>query len=115
MSSSKPFGSVVVGGERSEGWDAALFVVPDDGGEGEESLKDAGCDAGEAAGGVPLEVELRFEGLIDGLDDLAEGAQEALVGSGGFGLERRSDQTGAVFGEGGVEFGRSVALVGDDG
>src|SRR5205807_10292433 len=51
MSSSKALGSVVVGSERSEGWGAALFVVPAGGGEGEESLKDAGGDAGEAAGG----------------------------------------------------------------
>src|SRR5438309_8192815 len=64
MSSSKALGSVVVGSERSEGWGAALFVVPAGGGEGEESLKDAGGDAGEAAGGVPLEVELRFEGCF---------------------------------------------------
>src|SRR5581483_3984284 len=49
MSSSKLSGSVVVGGECSEGAGTVLFVVPDDGGEGEESLKDARSPAGVAA------------------------------------------------------------------
>src|SRR5581483_5386447 len=115
MSSSKLSGSVVVGGECSEGAGTVLFVVPDDGGEGEESLKDACGHAGGAAGGVSFKVELRFEGVVDRLDDLAEGAEEALVGSGWFGFERRSDQPRAVIGQGRVEFGRAVTLVGDDG
>src|SRR6266545_5751097 len=82
MDSSKG-SSVVVGGEGSEDGTVGVFVVPDDGGEGEESLQDAGGDAGEAARGVAFEVELKLEGLVDRLDDLRERPQEALSGTGG--------------------------------
>lgn len=36
------------------------LVVPDDGGEGEESLQDAGGDAGGGAPAVAFEAELGF-------------------------------------------------------
>lgn len=50
------------------------FVVPDGGGEGEESLADAGGDALGFPAAVAFEVELGFEGLVDRFDDLTEGA-----------------------------------------
>jgi hypothetical protein len=50
------------------------FVVPDGGGEGEESLADAGGDALGFAAAVAFEIELGFEGLVDGFDDLSEWA-----------------------------------------
>src|SRR5918994_5095994 len=115
MISSKRWWLVVVGGERSEGGGVVMLVVPDDGGEGEETLEHAGGDAGEAAGGVAFEVEPGFEGVVDRFDDLAERAEEAVPGPGFFGLERGSDQGGAVVGEECFEFGGAVALVGHDG
>jgi hypothetical protein len=48
--------------------------VPDGGGEREEALKDACAHAGLGASAVAFEVELGFEGLVDGLDDLSERA-----------------------------------------
>ena len=91
-----------------------MFVVPDGGGECEQALKYACGDAGEAAGCVSFEVELGFEGLVDRLDDLAEGTQEALPGPGWFVLVGGSDEGGTVVAEHGFEFDGSVALVGDD-
>jgi hypothetical protein len=43
-------------------------------------LADAGADAGEAAAFVAFEVELSFEGVEDGLDDLAQWFEELLPG-----------------------------------
>jgi hypothetical protein len=54
--------------------------VPDRCGQGEEALADAGADAGEAAAFVAFEVELSFEGVEDGLDDLAQWFEELLPG-----------------------------------
>ena len=64
---------MVVGGEGA-GWSGPVggFVVPDRGGEGEEALADAGGDAVRFSCAVAFEVELGFEGLVDGFDDLAE-------------------------------------------
>src|SRR5678815_3712304 len=114
MTSSKALWSVVVGGEGSQGGLAVAFVVPDDGGEGEEALQHASGDAGEAAGSVAFEIESGFEGLVDRFDDLAEWSREAVPGPGVFGLERWPDHGDAVVGEEGLEFGRAVALVGHD-
>jgi hypothetical protein len=50
------------------------FVVPDGGGEGEEPLAATGGDALGVTVAVAFEVELGFEGLVDGFDDLAEWA-----------------------------------------
>ena len=53
---------MVVGGERSEDGLLAVVVVPDRGGEGEESLKDANGDALDAVTTVMFEAELGFQG-----------------------------------------------------
>ena len=49
------------------------FVVPDGGGEGEDSLRDACGYAWWGAAAVAFEIELGFEGLDYRFDDLAEG------------------------------------------
>ena len=54
------------------------FVVPNGGGQGEDALQAAGADAGGFAAAVAFEVELGFECLVDGFDDLAEGFEELL-------------------------------------
>jgi hypothetical protein len=64
---------VVVGGEGPEGL-AAVVVVPDGGGEGEEALDDAGRDALGTVAAVAFEAELAFECGVDGLDDLTDRA-----------------------------------------
>ena len=49
-------GSVVVGGEAARwAWAFGGLVVPDGGGECEESLRDAGADTGDGAASVVLE------------------------------------------------------------
>ena len=76
---------MVVGDERSQGGLVGVFVVPDGGGEGEESLEDAGGDAGVGSAAVAFEVELAFEGVVDRLDDLAERFEQPGAGAGSFG------------------------------
>jgi hypothetical protein len=55
---------VVVGQERAPDGLAGAVVVPDRGGEGEQSLGDAGDHSGGGAATVALEVEMAFEGLV---------------------------------------------------
>ena len=54
------------------------FVVPDGGGEREDSLEDPCADTGWFASAVAFEIELCFECLVDGFDDLAERFEELL-------------------------------------
>src|ERR1700721_2280484 len=77
-------GSVVVGHERAHDGLAGGVVVPDGGGEGEDALQDADGDAVDGPAAVLLEVELAFEGVVDGLDDLAQWLE--VLASGGLGL-----------------------------
>jgi hypothetical protein len=51
-------GLVVVGGQRALDRLTGVVVVPDRGGQGEDSLEDADQDAGRGVPGVLLEVEL---------------------------------------------------------
>src|SRR5665809_104859 len=112
MISSK--GLVVVGDERSGGSGlVGGFVMPDGGGEGEESLADACGDALGFAAAVAFEVELGFEGLVDGFDDLAEWSEESLQGPGFLSFDGGSDQGDTGVDEFGFEPGGAVALVGD--
>ena len=71
-------GDEAAGGSGSVGG----FVVSDRSGEGEESLADAGGDALGSLPAVAFEVELGFEGLIDGFDDLAERRRNRRSGRG---------------------------------
>jgi hypothetical protein len=49
-----------------------VVVVPDRGGQREDSLHDAGDDSAGRAPSVLFEVELALEGLVDRLDDLPQ-------------------------------------------
>ena len=92
---------------------AGVVVVPDDGGECEESLPDAHEDAGDGAAAVSFEVELAFEGVVDRFDDLAQWFEEAGAGSVGFALAGRAQQLDAELGQGGFELAAVVVLVRD--
>ncbi len=80
MSGSK--GLVVVGDEGAVDAGADAVVVPDRGGHGQDALSDPGAYAGDGAASVGLKVELAFEGVVDGLDDLAQGFEELFSGAG---------------------------------
>src|SRR6266566_5287051 len=73
-------GSVVVADQASLGRCAGGPVVPDGGGHGEQPLGDAGVDAGGGAAAVAFQVELAFEGVVDGLDPLADPADRPVAG-----------------------------------
>ena len=107
----------MVVGEQGAGGAGSVsgLVVPDGGGEGEESLLDSCGDASAGARAVAFEPELGFEGLEDGFDDLAQRPQEPLPGSGGFGFGGGADEGDARVVELGFEGGAAVALVGDEG
>jgi hypothetical protein len=89
-----------------------VVVVPDRGGEGEDALQDSGHDAGWGVAAVAFEVELAFEGVVDGLDDLAQRLEEP--GTGPFRLARagRAEQADAASGQGGLEVVPVVVLMG---
>jgi len=74
--------------------------LPDHCGQGEKALADAGADAGEGAAGVAFEVELSFEGVEDGLDDLAQWFEELLPGAGLLFGPGRPDQVDPELGRG---------------
>ena len=63
---------------------------------------------------MALEVELSFEGVVDGLDDLAQGAQEPLTTARALALAAGTDQGDTSLGELGLDGGTEVVLVGDD-
>lgn len=63
---------------------------------------------------MALEVELSFEGVVDGLDDLAQGPQEPLAAARALTLASGTDQRDTALGELGLESGTVVVLVGDD-
>ena len=107
---------MVVGGQAAGG---ACFggglVVPDGGGEGEESLQDARYDARGGAPAVAFEAELGFEGPEDRFDDLAQRPQERPARSGGFCFDGGADQGDARVCELLLEGGAAVALIRDEG
>src|SRR2546426_404058 len=107
--------SVVVGGEGSQGGLVGAFVVPDGGGEREESLQHAGGDAVVGSSAVTFEIELAFEGVVDRLDDLTEWFEQADAGPWWFVLERGTQQPHAMFAKEGLELAAGVSLVGDHG
>src|SRR5918995_4623488 len=106
-------GSVVVGQERSLDGLAGAVVVPDRGGQGQDALYDADPDPGGGVTAVLFEVELAFEGVVDGLDDLAQRLEELISCSWGLALAGRAQQLEAGVGEGGLEVAAEVVLVGD--
>jgi len=70
---------VVVGDERAHDGLAGFVVVPDRGGQCEDPRQDPGEDALVGAAAVSFEVKLAFEGLVDGLDDLAQRLEQVLA------------------------------------
>ena len=60
-----------------------VVVVPDDGCQGRDVLGDACGDSGGGGPAVALDPELVLEGVEDGLDPLAQRAQEVGVGAWG--------------------------------
>jgi hypothetical protein len=108
-------GSVVVSQEGAPDGLPGLVVVPDGGGQGQDALQDPdGYSAGGVAA-VGFEVELAFEGVVDGLDDLAQGLEEA--GACSFRLAFAGGPQGrdAGGGDGRLEGGAVVVLVTDQG
>src|SRR5713101_1097286 len=106
---------VVVGDEGSQRGLVSAFVVPDCCGEREEALRDSGGDSGVGAATVSFEVELAFEGFVDGLDDLTERFEEPGAGPWWCVLVGGAQQVHAVVVEEGFELGAGVSLVGDEG
>src|SRR5260221_6762032 len=96
-------GSVVVGQERALDGLAGAVVVPDRGGQREDSLQDADEDSRRGVAAVSFEVKLSFEGVVDRLDDLAEGSEELRARPFGLGLAGRAQQGQAGAGQGGLE------------
>src|SRR3954464_2665563 len=70
--------SAAVGGEGSCGLSGEV-VVPDAGGQCEQSEADARAEAGEGAGAVVFEAELAFAGPKGRFDPLAHGTEAAVA------------------------------------
>ena len=64
--------SVVISDEGSLDVLAGVVVVPDGRGEGEDPVQEPGEDAVFGTSAVSFQVKLGLEGLVDGLDDLAQ-------------------------------------------
>lgn len=62
---------------------AGGVVVPDRGGEGEDSPQDSDGDAVDGVTAVLLKAELALEGVVDGLGDLPQGLEELRAGARG--------------------------------
>ena len=77
--------------------------MPDGGGEGEDALQDADDDAGWCVPAVAFEVELAFEGVVDGLDDLAQRPEELCPVPCGLALAGRAQQPQPGCGQGRLE------------
>src|SRR5258706_1477985 len=107
-------GSVVVGQERALDGLAGAVVVPDRGGQREDSLKDADEDSRRGVAAVSFEVKLSFEGVVDRLDDLAEGPEELRAGPLGLAFAGRAQQGQPGAGKDGLEVMAVVVLVADD-
>src|SRR5664280_2024293 len=106
--------SVIVGNERSEDGLSAVVVVPDGGGQGEQSLQDSGHHTLGGVTSVSFQVELAFQGLVHRFDQLAEGLQEPCPGAGILTLLGRTDELRPLGGEEALELDTGVALVGQD-
>src|SRR5438874_10132825 len=103
--------AVVVGDQGPQCGLPGLGVVPDDRGESGEALEDPGEDALIGPPTVAFQVELALQGVVHRFDELAQRLQERTAGSALLIGASRTDERGAVIGEGSVELGRGVALV----
>jgi hypothetical protein len=89
-------------------------VVPDGGGQGQKALRDADSNAVDGASAVLFQVERAFEGVVDRLDELADGLEQRFTRVGRAVAVGRPDQPDAALGEELVELAGDVALVRDD-
>ena len=89
---------MVIRDERPHDGLASFVVVPDRGGQCEDPRQDAGEDALIGAAAVSFKVKLAFEGLVDGLDDLAQRLEQVLAGARGLALADRPQQGQVTFG-----------------
>src|SRR5665213_2030689 len=106
--------SVVVGDERAQNGLLTVMVVPDGGGQSQQSLQHPGHHALGSVSSVSLQVQLAFQGLVDRLDELAERLQEPCSGPRSLSSLRRSDESCSPGGQEALELGAGVALVGQD-
>ena len=90
---------MVVGGEGPEDGLVGVVVVPDGGGEGEESFQDPDQDTLRAVAAVAFEAELGLEGGVDRLDDLAQGLELGGTPAGSFVAASRAYELDAGLGE----------------
>lgn len=107
-------GSVVVGHERAHDGLAGVPVVPDGGGEGQDSLEDTDQDAVWGVSTMLFKSELPLEGVIDGFNGLADGVQECAAGAWGLALVGGSDHGGVSLAKPCLDGGVAVALVDDE-
>lgn len=104
---------MVVGDEGALCWGVDEPVVPDRGGEGEESGGDAGVDPGNGPTAVVFEGELAFQRVEDGFDPLLDAAEAPEPGCLVFAVG--ADQVRAeIIGDEGLELAPGEPLVADD-
>src|SRR5215831_13318906 len=104
--------SVVVRDQRALVRGVDEPVVPDPSRKGEQALSDPDGDTGPRATAVLFQPELTFEGVVDGLDALADPAQLAVAPSL---VEAVGPDEGCVeFADEVLEFPSRIPLVGDD-
>ena len=78
-------------------------------------LQNSDGDPGEGAPTVAFQVQLRFEGLIDRLDNLAQRFEQGATTAFGLALACRTQQPQPRAGEFGLESGTEIVLVRDQG
>jgi hypothetical protein len=107
--------SVVISDEGSLDVLAGVVVVPDGRGEGEDPVQEAGEDAVFGTSAVSFQVKLGLEGLVDGLDDLAQRLEQFLSRPGSLALADRPEQHQATVRDCLLEVPAEVVLVPDQG
>ena len=93
---------------------SGLVVVPDGGCHGQDGLGDADGDAFEGPPAVGFQVELPLEGVVDRLDQLADGLEQRLAVAGGLVLARGPQQRDAAAGQVSLGSTAGESLVGDE-
>ena len=87
--------------------------MPDCGGQGEDALGDSCADSGKGAAVVAFEVELAFERLVHGFDDLAQGFEELGSWPGFFAFPGAAQEGDAAHGQARLELRAEVVFVPD--
>src|ERR671929_1675073 len=104
--------SVAVGGEVAA-WVTDVVVVGEAGGEGQQSQRDAGADAGQGSGAVVFEGQLSLAGPEHRLDPLPDGAEGSVAV--GFVAAVGAQKAGAEGGHDLLELPADETLFGQDG